>query len=159
MLSPRPARLSLCTSTYLVLPGYTNIHGNIFGGKLMEWIDVAGAISAYRHSQSSVVTASIDDIYFLHPIKAGYVVILESKVSFTGLTSMEICCQVFSEHPQSGERLRSNTAYLTFVALDSGGKPTPVPPLLLETQEEQELYNEAKERREYRLSRLHLKKK
>lgn len=152
-LDPRPAHQSICVSTYLVLPAYTNIYGNIFGGKLLEWIDVSGAISAYRHSQANVVTASMDDIHFLHPIRAGYVVAIESRVSFTGKTSMEVICKVYSEHPKSRERVHSNLAYLTFVALDDNGKPTPVAPLLLETEEEKKEFEEARERRAFRLSR------
>lgn len=157
-LTPRSPRDSFCTSTYLVLPAYTNIYGNIFGGKLLEWIDISGAISAYRHCQSNVVTVSMDDIYFLHPIKAGFVVVIESQISFVGTTSMEIKCNVFSENPKNRERQQSNSAYLTFVALNDAGRPIPVPPLLLETVEEKKEFDLGSERKQLRLARFHQQK-
>ncbi|MEK7484612.1 MAG: acyl-CoA thioesterase [Planctomycetota bacterium] len=157
--SPQSPRESFCMSTYLVLPAYTNIYGNIFGGKLLEWIDISGAISAYRHCQANVVTASMDDICFLHPIKAGFVVVIESQVSFVGTTSMEIKCTVYSENTKNRERQQSTVAYLTFVALNDAGKPVPVPPLALETEDEKTEFELGRERRRLRLARFRKQKK
>ena len=140
-------------STHLVLPGDTNSMGNIFGGKVMEWIDKAAAIAAMRHCRTNVVTVSIDDLHFLSPVRLGEIVNMTAEVSFTGKTSMEIYVLVDGEDRLTGVQKRTTIAYLTFVALGANGKPTPVPQLIPETNEEKQRFAEAKQRRQTRLGR------
>jgi acyl-CoA hydrolase len=138
----------------LVLPGLTNVHGTIFGGILMQWIDIAAGIAAARHAGGAVVTASMDRLHFLSPVRLGAVVILQTQVNFVARTSMEVGVRVFSEtqSAQSGPTRRQTTrAYLTFVAVDSEGRPRPVPPLVLETAEERRRFADARRRRIVRL--------
>jgi len=139
--------------TEIVLPGHTNALGTIFGGVIMSWIDIAGAIMAQRHSRMSAVTASLDDLSFLAGVKKGWIVQLRARVNYTGKTSMEIGVRVDAENPSSGQRVHTATAYLTYVAVDASGKPTPVPPIILDTDEKKRRYNEALKRREFRLKR------
>lgn len=149
----RPPRESLVIKTEFVLPSDANNLGTVFGGRVMEWIDIAGAIAAGRHCRTTVVTASMDDLHFLHPIKAGMVVVLQAQVVYSGHTSVEVGVEVFSEHPKTGVRERCCHAQLTFVSLDEKGKPAAVPPLLPESTEERRRYQEAEERRRFRLER------
>ena len=137
--------------TQLVLPTHTNALGSIFGGTIMSWIDVAAAIAAQRHSCKEVVTASIDSLSFIAPVYKGWVVNLRASVNFTSRTSMEVGVRVEAENPKTGELFHTASAYTTFVALGSNGKPTEVPPLLLETPEEKRRFEAAKRRREQRL--------
>ncbi len=128
-LTPRKPQESVVVMTELVLPQHTNAIGSIFGGVVMSWIDIAGAISAGKYSRHSVVTASIDALHFIAPIKLGHVVELKAMVNATGKSSMEVGVRVDSENLITGERFHNVSAYLTFVALGSDGKPAPVPPL------------------------------
>ncbi|MCC7442810.1 MAG: acyl-CoA thioesterase [Bdellovibrionales bacterium] len=137
--------------TQLVLPSHTNAIGTIFGGTVMSWIDIAAAIAAGRHARKVVVTASIDALHFVAPVKKGYVVHIQASVNYAWRTSMEVGVKVTSEHPLTGERLHTATAYTTFVALDDNGRPTPVPPVLPESAEEKRRYAEAQKRREARM--------
>ena len=137
--------------TEIVLPSDTNALGSIFGGKIMSWIDIAGAIAAARHARRVVVTASIDALHFLAPVKLGHVVHLRAMVNFSSRTSMEIGVRVDSENPLTGEWTHTATAYTTFVALDDHGRPTPVPPVLPETSDEKRRFEAAKKRRESRV--------
>lgn len=137
--------------TEIVLPSDTNALGSIFGGKIMSWIDIAGAIAAGRHARRVVVTASIDALHFLAPVKLGHVVHIEAMVNYTSRTSMEVGVKVSSENPITGEITRTAKAYTTFVALDDHGRPTPVPPVLPETTDEKRRFEEAKKRRESRV--------
>ncbi len=137
--------------TELVLPSHTNALGSIFGGIVMSWIDIAAAIAAQRHSRKSVVTASIDSLEFVNPVYLGWVVNLNAQVNFVSRTSMEVGVRVDAENPQTGEVFHTASAYLTFVALDSHGKPTPIPGLIIETDEDRRRNSEAKKRREARL--------
>lgn len=137
--------------TQLVLPSHTNSLGSIFGGTIMSWVDIAAAIAAQRHSNKEVVTASIDGLNFVAPVYKGWVVNLKASVNFVARSSMEVGVRVDAENPKTGETFHTATAYLTFVALDSHGKPTPVPGLILETVEEKRRHNEAQKRREFRL--------
>ncbi|MBI5376103.1 MAG: acyl-CoA thioesterase [Candidatus Schekmanbacteria bacterium] len=134
----------------VVLPNDTNLLGNVLGGRVMHWIDIAGAITARRHSGRSVVTASMDVLTFEHPIKLGAIAILEAAVIYVGRTSMDVEVKVFSEDHIKGERKKTSNAYLTFVALDEKGKPVSVPKLSLKTEEQKKKFREAEERRNIR---------
>jgi acyl-CoA hydrolase len=150
----KPARTSQVETTEVVLPGHTNQLGTIFGGQLMAWIDIAASISAARHASGVCVTASIDALHFVAPIRLGQHVIIRSGVNYAGRTSMEIGARLESEDPPTGRRTHVARAYLTFVAIDAHGKPRPVPAVLPETDDEKRRYREAELRR---ASRLELK--
>jgi acyl-CoA hydrolase len=120
----------------LVLPNDANTLGNVLGGLVLHWIDLAAAIVAHRHSRSETVTASIDQVSFLAPIRVGQLAHIGARMTYTGRTSMEIRVDVQSEDLLTGERRQTSTAYVTFVAIDKSGRPKPVPPLLTETEEE-----------------------
>ncbi|MHB1051085.1 MAG: acyl-CoA thioesterase [Bacteroidota bacterium] len=137
--------------TQLVLPNDTNQLGNLLGGQLMHWIDLVAAIAAARHSQRICVTASVDELNFLHPIKTGEVVTLLASVNRVFNTSMEVGVKVLSENLISGKIRHANSAYLTFVALDGQGSPVSVPQITIETDEEQRRFDDALTRREERL--------
>jgi acyl-CoA hydrolase len=138
--------------TQLVLPSHTNSLDTVFGGTVMSWIDIAAAIAAQRHSNKAVVTASIDQLNFIAPIKKGWVVNLKASVNYTSRTSMEVGVKVEAENPVTSELFHTASAYLTFVALGSDGKPSTVPTLDLETEVEKRRYEAAQKRRELRLS-------
>lgn len=138
--------------TQLVLPTHTNALDTVFGGTVMSWIDIAAAIAAQRHSSKDVVTASIDQLNFIAPIRKGWVVNLKASVNFTSKTSMEIGVRVDAENPRTSESFHTASAYLTFVALGSDGKPTAVPELILESETEKRRYADAQRRREQRLA-------
>lgn len=150
-LAGKPVNESKVYMTEIVLPGHTNQMGTIFGGQLMAWIDVAGAIAAARHARSVCVTASIDALHFVAPVRLGHFVCIYSSVNFTGKTSMEIGVRLDSEDPKTGVKTHVATSYLTFVALDHNGKPLEVPPVVPETTEEKRRHREAQLRRESRL--------
>jgi len=139
--------------TELVLPPDTNYHGTVFGGRILQWIDIAGAIAAQRHTRRKVVTASMDDMHFAVPIRLGDVVVLKAAVNYVHRTSMEIGVRVEREVLPTGEREHAATAYLTYVALDDDGHPTPVPPIIAETPEEKRRNADAITRRTFRLAR------
>lgn len=135
----------------LVLPNDTNTLNNLMGGRLLHWMDIAAGISAQKHCNRIVVTASVDNVSFHHPIKLGDVVTIKAKVSRAFNTSVEVRLDVWAENIPSGERLKSNDAYYTFVALDPNGRTIPVPELIPETEEEQNLFDGALRRRQLRL--------
>jgi acyl-CoA hydrolase len=137
--------------TELVLPGDTNPLGNIFGGRVMAWIDIAASVAAIRHCHGPVVTASIDDLHFLAPVKLAHIVTLLASVNFVHRTSMEVGVRVEGEDPKTGERRHTASAYVTVVALDDYGRPREVPGLVCETAEEKERFGEAQARRTLRL--------
>ncbi|WP_227936058.1 acyl-CoA thioesterase [Alkalihalobacillus deserti] len=139
--------------TDLVLPPDTNYHGTIFGGNVMAYIDKVASISAMRHARTMVVTASSDSLDFISPIRTGEAICVEGYVSYTRKTSMEIFVKVEAEDLLTGERRLTATSYLTFVALDSEGKPTVVPPVLPETDDEKWHYENAEERFQQRKKR------
>lgn len=145
-------RESQVITTQLVLPNDTNQLGNLLGGTLMHWIDIAAGICAKRHSGRVCVTASVDELNFHLPVKLGEVVTLRASVNRAFRTSMEIGVLAVAESPRGAGR-RANNAYLTFVAIDRKGKPVPVPPVIPETPEEKRRYTEALTRRERRLRR------
>lgn len=150
MESKRAAE-SLIVMTELVLPNDTNLFGNLMGGRLMYWMDIASALAGSKHCNGPVVTASVDNISFTNPIKLGNVVHIEAKVTRAFNTSMEIHMNVWGEDIINQHRYKSNEAYYTFVSLDQTGKPMIVPQLIPETEEEQELYKSALRRRQLRL--------
>lgn len=135
----------------LVLPNDTNTLGNLMGGKLMHWMDIAAAIAAQRHCNCPVVTASVDNVSFNNPIKLGNVLTIESKVTRAFNTSMEIYLKVWGEDLAAQYKYLTNEAYATFVALDPNGKPRKVPSLVPETDEEKKMYDGALRRRQLRL--------
>jgi len=135
----------------IILPSDTNALGTVFGGKVMSLIDIAGAIAAGKHARKTVVTASIDALHFLAPIKVGHVVYIQAQVNYASRTSMEVGVRVESENLITGERIHTSTAYATFVALNEHGKPTAVPPIIPETLEEKRRHAEAIKRRETRM--------
>jgi len=147
----KTASESLIVMTELVLPNDTNVFGNLMGGRLMYWMDIASALSASKHCNAPVVTASVDNISFENPIKLGNVVHIEAKVSRAFNSSMEVHMKVWGEDLQQQYRYKSNEAYYTFVALDPNRRPRTVPELILETEEEKRLYDGALRRRQLRL--------
>ncbi|MCJ8275426.1 MAG: acyl-CoA thioesterase [Bdellovibrionales bacterium] len=150
-MKARPVSQSKVIMTELVLPSHTNSMGTIFGGTVMSWVDIAGAICAQRHSQRQVVTAHIDELQFVAPVYKGWVVNLKASVNFTGKSSMEVGVRVDAENPITNEVFHTASAYLTFVALDSHGKPTEISPVDPQTEDEKRRYEAAKARREHRL--------
>ncbi|MBD1381363.1 acyl-CoA thioesterase [Metabacillus arenae] len=151
MKNNKTCRESFVVKTSIVLPSDTNNYGTMFGGKLMAYIDDVAAISATRHARSHVVTASTDSVDFLHPIYEGHSVCLEAFVTYTGKTSMEVFVKVIAENMISGERNVCAMSFLTMVAIDEDTKPTPVPPIVPETEIEKMLFNSGKERAEMRM--------
>ncbi len=142
---------SLIIMTELVLPNDTNTFGNLMGGRLMYWMDIAAALSAAKHCAAPVVTASVDNISFTNPIKLGNVVHIEAKITRAFTTSMEVHLNVWGEDIVQQYRYKSNEAYYTFVALDPNGKPRPVPQMVPDTEEEKKLFESALRRRQLRL--------
>ena len=137
----------------VVLPAQTNPLGKLLGGHVMHLVDIAAAMAAHRHSNSYVVTASVDYIDFRNPVNLGEIVTLKSQVNRVFRTSMEVGVEVYSENVLTGERKHTTTAYVTFVAIDERSqRPKPVPPLLLRTAEEKRRYREAALRRKIRLT-------
>jgi acyl-CoA hydrolase len=150
-MEARKAAASLTIMTELVLPNDTNVFGNLMGGRLMYWMDIAAALSAQKHCNAPVVTASVDNISFENPIKLGNVVHIESKVTRAFNSSMEIHLKVWGEDLTHQYKYKSNEAYYTFVALDPNRNPRPVPPLIVDTEEEKKLFDGALRRRQLRL--------
>lgn len=136
----------------VVLPNDANPLGFILGGRVMHLMDIAAAIAAHRHSNSYVVTASVDYVDFRSPIHVGDLIVLKASVNRVFQTSMEVGVKVFSENVRTGERKHTSSAYLTFVAVDERLKRQPVPPLILETAEDRRRYREAAARRKIRLA-------
>lgn len=135
----------------VVLPNDANPLGNILGGRVMHLMDIAGAIAAHRHSRAPVVTASVDSLDFVHPIRVGQLILLRAQVTRAFQTSMEVEVKVYLEDYTSGERRQTSSAFVTYVALDAEGRPAPVPRLVVRTAEERRLHREALERRSHRL--------
>ena len=150
-MKAKTSRESLIVMTELVLPNDTNVYGNLMGGRLMYWMDIAAALSAGKHCNAPVVTASVDNISFENPIKLGNAVHIQARVSRAFNTSMEIFMSVWGEDALHQYKYKSNEAYYTFVALDPNRRPRPVPELIAETEEEKKLYEGALRRRQLRL--------
>lgn len=136
----------------ICLPNDANLLGTMLGGHVMHLVDLCGAIAAMRHSRCTVVTASVDQMTFLHPIQVGELVILKSQVNRVFRTSMEVGVKVWVENLQTSEMKHTSSAYLTFVALDKAGKRVTLSPVLPETEEDKRRFEQAAERREYRLA-------
>jgi len=150
-LPGRSVRESQSVYTEMALPNDANPLGNLIGGRVMHLVDIAAATAALRHARMPVVTASIDHMTFLTPIHIGDLVILKSSVNRVFRTSMEVGVKVFVENLKSGAVRHTSSAYLTFVAIDASGNRVPVPSLILETDEEKRRFEQAGERRKYRL--------
>ena len=150
-MEQRKAVGSLTIMTEIVLPNDTNVFGNLMGGRLMYWMDIAAALAAQRHCNAPVVTASVDNISFENPIKLGNAVHIEAKVTRSFNTSMEVHLKVWGEDIMQQYKYKSNEAYYTFVALDPNRKPRPVPELVPESEEEKKLFASALRRRQLRL--------
>lgn len=148
----KPPSESWVEMTEMVLPQHTNALGSVFGGVVMSWVDIAAATCAMRHTGKTVVTASIDAMHFISPIKLGWIVILKSAINFTSTTSCEVGVRVMAENPLTGEKHHTASAYLTFVALDSLGRSTPIPQVMPQTEEEKNRFEAARERRAARLA-------
>lgn len=157
MTQPIPMKQSRTIQTHLVLPPDINTMETIFGGKVLSYIDEIAAITAMKHCKNTVVTASIDSVDFLSSARVGDCLELESVVSSTGRTSMEIYVRVHSTNLLTGETKLTTESFLTFVAIDETGKPTPVPGIVAETADEIRLYESGPARREHRKQRLQMK--
>ena len=145
--------------TQLVLPQHANVHGSVLGGTVMHWVDLAAAIVANRHSRRPVVTAAFDEMAFLAPIQVGQVALLRARLTLVDRSSMEIRVDVQSEDMLSGERLKTGTAFVTFVALDPvTHRPSAVPRLVLESEADRAEHGRALERRRLRLERRKARK-
>jgi len=147
----RAAQETFIVMNELVLPNDTNTFGNLMGGRLMYWMDIAAGISAGKHCNAPCMTASVDNLSFKNPIKLGNIVHIEAKVTRAFTTSMEIHLKVWGEDSLHQYKYESNEAYFTFVALDPNGKPRKVPQLIPETEGEKNLYEGALRRRQVRL--------
>jgi acyl-CoA hydrolase len=152
-LTPKRAAESATEMVQVVLPNDANPLGFILGGTVMHLIDIAGAIACHRHTRSLLVTAAVDDLQFLHSIKVGDLIILKSRVTCAFTTSLEVQVDVFSEETLTGHRQLTSRAFLTFVAIDRDGQRVRVPPLLVETDEDRRVCEEAQARRAARLRR------
>jgi len=154
--SPEPAgrfvRESVSEYSEFALPTDANTLGNVLGGKVMHLVDLAAALAAVRHSRCPVVTASVDQMSFLHPVHIGQLIMLQSSVNRVFRTSMEVGVRVQVEDLLTGHRKHTSSAYLTFVALDASGRRVSIPPVIPETDDEKRRYAEAEERRAYRLA-------
>jgi acyl-CoA hydrolase len=144
---------SAAETVQVVLPNDSNPLGFILGGTVMHLIDITGAIACHRHTNTLALTAGVDSLDFIHPIKVGDLIILKSRVNCVFTTSLEVEVEVFSEEIQTGDRQLTSRAYLTFVSLDKDGRPTKVPPLIVDTADDQERCRAANERRAERLKR------
>src|SRR5260221_10523141 len=150
-MDAKTAAASLIIMTEIVLPNDTNVFGNLMGGRLMYWMDIAAALSAQKHCNAAVVTASVDNISFENPIELGNVVHIEARLTRAFTTSMEVHLKIWGENLLRQFKYKSNEAYYTFVALDTDRKPKPVPELIAETEEEKKLFDGALRRRQLRL--------
>ena len=145
------AKESYTEMNELVLPNDTNTFGNLMGGRLLYWMDICSAMAAQKHSNSPVVTVSVDNVSFSRSIKLGEVVTIQAKVTRAFSSSMEVRMEIFAQNLPEGTRIKTNEAYYTFVAIDENTKPRQVAALVPETEEEIQLFNEALRRRELRL--------
>lgn len=151
-LEPRPVSASRVTISQLMNPEHANLMGNVHGGHIMKLVDEAGGLACMRHSHQRPVTVAVDQMTFKHPIRIGDLITLTAEVSWVGNTSMEVEVTVKAENPRTDESWHTNTAYLIYVALDEKGKPSPVPPLLAETDEQRRRMQQGEARQAYRLN-------
>ena len=149
--STRPVKDSYAETTHMVLPNDTNPLGNLFGGRLLEWLDINSAISAHRHTKRVVVTIAVNNVSFDRPIRLGDFVTIKSHVSRAFGTSMEVWSDVWVEDQQTGDKIPCNSAIYTFVAVDNAGRPIKIPEVIPDTAEEQKRFDGALRRRQLRL--------
>jgi uncharacterized protein (TIGR00369 family) len=152
-LQPRKVRESQVVMSAQMNPADANPSGDVHGGTIMRMVDTAAGVCATRHSRTRVVTATVDSMSFLHPVRVGDVITVSASVNDVGRTSLEVGVRVEAENVRTGEQHHTSTAYLVFVALDDLGQPTPVPPLIVETETEKRRQEHAKIRREIRRAR------
>lgn len=145
--SPKTVAKSQVEMIEIVFPNDANPHGNIFGGRVMQLIDIIGSVSAMRHCRNSVVTASMDKLDFLSPAYVGEVLILRASVNYVARTSMEVGVKVTAENPLTGEQRHTGSAYLTYVSINDKGNPVPVPPIIAETADEKRRFTQGEQRR------------
>ena len=146
----KPARESVSTVADLMFPPDANMHGTVFGGKVLQMVDKAASVCAMRHSGKPCVTVAMERVEFLVPIRVGTFLIAEARVNHTGRTSMEIGVEVYAEDMPGGRRVHTNSCLVTMVAVDAKGRPTPIPQLSLESPEDKERWNAAEARRQAR---------
>lgn len=151
-MTPKSAHASHVTLAVLMQPTEANIHGNIHGGVVMKLMDDAGAAAAIRHAQRPVVTVAVDQVTFREPIHVGDLVTLEAILTYTGRSSMEVQINVTAQNLITSEKTHTNTAYFVYVALDDAGRPAPVPPLQLDSDDDRARWQAAQERQAYRLA-------
>ncbi|HXF37136.1 MAG TPA: acyl-CoA thioesterase [Actinomycetota bacterium] len=151
-LTPKPVSASQVTLVELMELTDANIAGIVHGGTIMKLVDTAAGLAAFKHCGGLAVTASIDQLSFLHPVHVGNLVTVRASVNDVGTTSLEVGVRVEAEDLATGRRTHTSSAYLVFVALDEEGKPRPVPPLVTETEEQERRQREARVRRESRLA-------
>lgn len=157
-LEAKPVSVSRVETLEMVLPNDANPLGFALGGRVLHAMDIAAAIAAHRHCGRKVVTASFDRVDFLHPVRVGQVMVVRASVNFVARTSMEVGVKVLAEDLNSGERLHTASAYTTFVALGTNGRPVEVPPLQVETDEDARRFREGGERRAQRLRELEVRR-
>ena len=150
-LAPRPVSASQATMSELMMPHHANNLGNVFGGVILSLVDRVAAVAATRHARRQCVTVSVDRVDFLQPISLGELVTARASVNYAGRTSMEVGVRIEAENLVTGQRRHTNSCYVTYVAIDEYGKPSPVPPVLPETEEERRRFRAGEERRRRRL--------
>ena len=150
-LTPRPVSASHTTMSELMMPNMANNMGNVFGGVILSLVDRVAAVAATRHARRPCVTVSVDQVNFREPIYLSELVTAQASVNFTGKTSMEVGVRIESENLLTGKRRHTNSCYVTYVAVDERGRPTVVPPVLPETDDEKRRYRAAEARRQHRL--------
>ncbi len=150
-MPPKPVRDSISDVADLMFPPDANMHGTVFGGKVLQMVDKAASVCAMRHSGKPVVTVAMERVEFLVPIRVGTFLIAHARVNYTGRSSMEIGVEVYAEDMPGGRRVHTNSCLVTMVAVDSAGRPAPVPGLALETPEDKKLWAAAEKRRLRRL--------
>lgn len=151
--APKARAISVTEMTEYVLPQHTNVHGTVFGGQIMAWVDICAAICAQRHAGRPCVTAFVDDLHFRRPVRIGQVVRLRAQLRATFRTSMEIEVRVWGEDSTTGDHWPTVECLTTFVAIGDDGRPTPVPSILLETDADRAMQAAAQERRRIRLTK------
>lgn len=152
MTAAKAPKESWVEMTEIVLPQHTNALGTVFGGVIMSWVDIAAAICSQRHAQMAVVTASIDALHFLAPIKLGWIVNIKACINFVHRSSCEVGIRISAEQPLTNQHYHTATAFLTMVALDNSGKPTPMPALILETELDKRRFADGQSRHSERLA-------
>lgn len=148
----KPVSQSRVQLHQMMLPEHANAYGNVHGGEIVKTVDEAGGIAAMRHAQRPCVTIAIDEMSFVSPVHVGHLLSCDASINWVGRTSLEVGVKVHAENPITGEVTHTNSAYLVYVAIDDAGKPTEVPPLILETDEDRRRNEEAKQRQAARLA-------